>query len=320
MGYIIQKLFLLLCLILLLPVSASASFKGLHPPMEIEPELVAPPPPIELVYVKGGCYKMGDTFGDGDKDERPVHTVCMDDFYIGMYEVTQFEWFLVMGDNPSKNKSLSPIPSLDELKADPRYDDLTESDKGKFMRRYDIAKYFNGCTTCPVENVSWDDVQEFISKLNNKSGKNYRLPTEAEWEYAARSGGKKEKFAGFSDESQLYLYANFCDSNCVLDHKTKNQNDSYKETSPVGTYRSNGLGLYDMSGNVQEWMNDYYGEDYYEKSPKDNPKGPSRGKERAVRGGCWLNSPESAITYNRGRLEPPSRFGNLGFRLALSPK
>ena len=159
MGWEIKKLFLLFCLILLLPVSVYASFKGLHPPMEIEPELLGPPIEV-MVFVNGGCFDMGDTFGDGEADEQPVHNVCVDDFYMGKYEVTQKEWVSVMGDNPSK---------------------------------------FKGCDTCPVETVSWDDVQEYIRKLNSKRGQRYRLPTEAEWEYAARSGGRREKFAGFSD-------------------------------------------------------------------------------------------------------------------------
>ena len=286
MGWEIKKLFLLFCLILLLPVSdipasASAAFKGLHPPMEIEPELLGPPE--GMVFVKGGCYEMGDTFGDGIGNERPVHTVCVDDFYMGKYEVTQEEWVAVMGNNPS---------------------------------------HFKGCDKCPVESVSWDDVQVFISKLNSKTGKNYRLPTEAEWEYAASSGGKKEKFAGFSDESQLYLYANFCGSNCTPTWKTKttttNHNDRYENTSPVGTYKPNGLGLYDMSGNVSEWVSDWYDWSYYRISPKDNPVGPSSGQYRVGRGGSWNFGPEAVRVAIRVIETSTHRSANsVGFRLVF---
>jgi len=117
---------------------------------------------IELVFVKGGCYDMGNTFGDGDANEKPVHEVCVSDFSIGKYEVTQGQWKAIMGNNPSN---------------------------------------FLSCgAACPAEGVSWDDIQGFIQKLNSRTGKSYRLPTEAEWEYAARGGGKKDKYAGTSKE------------------------------------------------------------------------------------------------------------------------
>jgi formylglycine-generating enzyme required for sulfatase activity len=120
---------------------------------------------MEFVLVKGGCYQMGDTFGDGYENEKPVHEVCLDDFYIGKFKVTQGQWKNVLGNNPS---------------------------------------HFKNCgNNCPVENVSWNDAQEFVRILNRRTGKTYRLLTEAEWEYAARSGGKREKWAGTSSESEL---------------------------------------------------------------------------------------------------------------------
>ena len=189
---------------------------------------------------------MGDTFGVGRSDEKPVHEVCVDDFYMGEHEVTQEEWKEVTGNNPSRFKNCG--------------DD------------------------CPVESVSWNEVQHYIRKLNNKTGLNYRLPTEAEWEYAAREGGRRIKFAGFSDEGDSSKYANFCDSNCDFGHKTGSQNDGYKNTSPVKSFKPNSLGLYDMTGNVYEWVSDWYGKDYYRNSPKDNPKGPGSGKYRVLRG------------------------------------
>jgi len=120
---------------------------------------------MEFVFVKGGCFDMGDNFGDGFSDENPVHEVCVDDFYIGKYEVTQGQWEEVMGNNPSK---------------------------------------FQHGKNYPVENVSWNDVQGFIKKLNNKTDKSYRLLTEAEWEYVARSVGKREKWAGTSAPSHKF--------------------------------------------------------------------------------------------------------------------
>ena len=234
---------------------------------------------MEFVKVKGGCYKMGQS--DEEKteliravgneiynmyfnDERPVHTVCVDDFYIGKYEVTQGQWKKITGNNPS---------------------------------------YFSSCgDNCPVESVSWDDVQEFIRELNNQTGKNFRLPTEAEWEYAAKSGGKNGKYAGGNDIDTVAWYSN----------------NSGKITHPVGQKQSNGLGIYDMSGNVWEWVNDWYGEDYYVSSPTNNPQGPSLGSERALRGGSCGYSMNSARAANRYKYKSNKIYNNFGFRLALS--
>jgi len=223
---------------------------------------------MSFVFVKGGCYQMGDTFGGGDGDEKPVHEVCVDDFYIGKYEVTQGQWQRIMGSNPS---------------------------------------HFSSCgDNCPVENVSWRDVQEFIRKLNNQSGKRYRLPTEAEWEYAARSGGKREKWSGTSDGSSLGDYA-WYDAN------------SGGQTHPVGQKRPNGLGLHDMSGNVWEWCQDWYGRNYYSSSGRDNPGGPSSGSHRVIRGGSWNSDAADARAAFRNRYIPVIRDSFLGFRLALPP-
>lgn len=219
---------------------------------------------MEFLLIKGGCFDMGDNFGDGSGDENPEHEVCLDDFYIGKYEITQGQWEEVMGDNPSK------------------------SQKGR---------------SHPVENVSWNDIQKFIKKLNEKTGRNYRLPTEAEWEYAARSGGKSEKFAGTSDKSELGRYAWYSDN-------------SDSRTHPVGQKESNGLGLYDMSGNVYEWVWDNYDEEYYERSRKDNPKGLLSGKYKVLRGGSWYVKLKNVRSADRFRLIPYYKSSNFGFRLA----
>lgn len=220
---------------------------------------------MEFVFVKGGCYLMGDTFGDGDTDEKPVHEVCVDDFWIGKYPVTQRQWLSMMGNNPSNFK------------------------KGD---------------NYPVEYVSYDDTQDFLKKLNSKTSKNYRLPTEAEWEYAARSGGKKERWAGTSSESELGDYAWYND----------NSGDS---TNPVGQKMPNGLGVYDMSGNVLEWCSDRYGNQYYVSSPNANPQGPTFGANRVFRGGSWYGEPRNVRVANRGGESRRYRFVNLGFRLVL---
>ncbi len=222
---------------------------------------------IELVYVKGGCYKMGDTFGDGFSNESLVHKVCVDSFFIGKYEVTHLQWENVMGWNPSK---------------------------------------FKNCDNCPVENVSWNDIQEFINKLNQKTGKSYRLPTEAEWEYAARSGGEREKWSGVSSESSLSQYAWYKDN-------------SRKNTHPIGKKSPNGVGIYDMTGNVCEWCQDIYGADSYKKHQLDNPIYLDRGSYRVVRGGSWFCKPKRMRTSSRDRHNQNHKSGDLGFRIAMTP-
>jgi len=218
---------------------------------------------MEFVPVKGGCYLMGDIFGDGEPDEKPVHEVCLDDFYLGMYVVTQGQWKAIMGINPCT---------------------------------------YNYGEDHPVEQVTWNDVQIFIRKLNQRAKEKYRLPTEAEWEYAARSGGKLEKWAGTSNISKLERYAWY-------------NNNSGGWTQPVGQKIPNGLGLYDMNGNVWEWVQDAYQDDAYLKHFRMNPVIES-GKDRILRGGSWLDDAGSLRSTTRYRFNPDFHYRNLGFRLA----
>jgi sulfatase modifying factor 1 len=247
----------------------SICFAVSEPPARADDVPVGPPEPIrlmEMVLVKGGCYDMGDTFGEGASNEKPVHHVCVKDFYLGKYPVTQMQWTSNMAINPS----LEPECGM----------------------------------TCPVENVSWNDVQEFIKKLRERTGKPYRLPTEAEWEYAARSGGKDEKWAGTSDEKELGNYA-------------WHYNNSHFQSHPVGQKNPNGLGLYDMSGNVWEWMSDWYNGEYYANSPTDEPQGPETGRTRVLRGGYWGDLSIWLRTARRIGLDPDAKAAGYGVRLVL---
>jgi len=219
---------------------------------------------VEFILVKGGCYKMGSDAGADD--ETPVHEVCVSDFYLGKYELTQGQWEKVMKKNPSH---------YDKCGAD-----------------------------CPVESISWDESQMFLKKLSSLSKKMYRLPTEAEWEFAARSGGRDEKFAGIDDENVLGEFAWF----------DKNSNMT---VHPVGKKKSNGLGFYDMTGNVDEWCQDRYDEAYYKNSPKKNPTGPGAGAERASRGGGYDTTAWRARVAHRSKFDTGSRERNIGLRLLL---
>ena len=212
-------------------------------------------------------YIKGGTFNmgsnNGESDEKPVHRVTLSDFYICKYEVTQKQWKAVMGSNPSKLKG----------------DNLT------------------------VEIVSWNNIQEFLRKLNAKTGGNFRLPTEAEWEYAARGGSRSAhyKYAGSNNAGDVAWYSG----------------NSGRKTHAVGQKRANELGLYDMSGNVWEWCSDWYDSNYYTNSSSNNPKGPSSGSFRVLRGGSWYYEQDDVRTANRSYNIPGSRFfGNGGFRLA----
>ncbi|MDD2365516.1 MAG: SUMF1/EgtB/PvdO family nonheme iron enzyme [Desulfuromonadaceae bacterium] len=214
-----------------------------------------------FVRIPGGCFRMGDLFGGGGKVEKPVHEVCLSRFAIGVREVTQGQWKRIMGINNSKFKNCG--------------DD------------------------CPVEGVSWYDSQEFIGKLNQLTGKNYRLPTEAEWEYAARSGGRMEKFSGGDKLDILGWY----------------RGNSDKMTHSGGKMMANGLGIFDMSGNVWEWVGDFYGE--YSKGKQLDPTGPLEGSARVSRGGSWGSDSTALRTTNRIGSSPDNRHNVQGFRLAL---
>ena len=225
-------------------------------------------PTIELVYVQGGEFQMGCTdspHSDCSRAEFPSHTVRVDGFYMAKYEVTQALWMAVMGGkNPSKVIG-------DSL---------------------------------PVTRVSWYDAQEFIAKLNDLTGKKYRLPTEAEWEYAAR-GGRLSQHYRFSGSNKLEEVA-WCKKN------------SGKVPHAVGTKQPNELGIYDMSGNVYEWC--YDGFDFYEFSYStvlENPKGYEGADTRVYRGGCMTSFWDVCRVSARFPSIPNYKFNYVGFRLAL---
>ena len=219
---------------------------------------------FEMVYVPGGTFTMGATAEQGseaDCDEKPTHSVTLSGYYIGKYEVTQAQWKAIMGKNPSDFKG----------------DNL------------------------PVDNVSWNDCQVFIRKLNQLTGEKFSLPTEAQWEYATR-GGKSggTKYSGCDNIGNVAWYLDNADS----------------KTHPVGTKSPNDLGIYDMSGNVWEWCQDLYGDySYYSQT---NPTGPGSGSGRVGRGGSWLSGARGCRVLIRVYWTPDYRDGHIGFRLCLS--
>ena len=219
---------------------------------------------FEMVRVEGGTFTMGATAEQGSDvydDEKPTHQVTLPSYYIGKTEVTQALWQAVMGSNPS---------------------------------------HFKG-SNLPVEEVSWEDCKTFIRKLNALTGKNFRMPTEAEWEFAARGGNKSRgyKYSGSNTLSDVAWYTD----------------NSSSTTHPVATKASNELGIYDMSGNVWEWCSDWYGS--YSSSSQYNPTGPNSGSGRVLRGGSWDGHARYCrVSFRDGSL-PTRRDYYLGLRLAL---
>ena len=221
---------------------------------------------VRAVYVPGGVFSMGDSTALGAFDERPAHRVEVSAFCLGQYEVTQAEWEREMGGNPS------------------------------FFKGPDL----------PVENVSWQDAMRFLQRLSERHGRRYRLPTEAEWEYAARGGGGKGEgstWAGASQESELPRFAWYLRT-------------SGGKTRAVGQKAPNRLGLYDMTGNVWEWCADWYADAYYASSPPKDPAGPDSGRSRVMRGGSWAEAAKHVRASNRDSAKETYRHYTLGLRVA----
>ena len=234
--------------------------------LKTEPEKASDPLEGAFVLVKGGSFTMGclpERDGTCESYET-AYQVALSDYYMGETEVTQAQWRAVTGNNPSR---------------------------------------FSGCDQCPVEQVSWEDVQEFIYTLNQKSGKRYRLPSEAEWEYAAR-GGNQSKNSTYAGGPYVGVVA-WYDGN------------SEKKTHPVKAKVANELGLYDMSGNVWEWCQDWLAK--YPDSRQTNPTGPASGSFRVLRGGSWFSVPTYFRVALRFKLTPDNRNHSIGFRLARTP-
>ena len=220
---------------------------------------------FNIVRVDGGTFTMGATPEQGSKvgsDEKPVHQVTLSTYSIGETEVTQALWQAVMGNNPSKYKG----------------------------------------STNPVDGVSWDDCQSFIQKLNELTGRRFRLPTEAEWEFAARGGNK----------SRGYMYSG---SNNIDDVAWYIDNSSSMKTKAVKSKQSNELGLYDISGNVFEWCQDWYGS--YINGAQTNPTGSASGSEHVLRGGAFPVPETFCRLSSRFHNKPTSRSNTMGLRLAL---
>lgn len=246
----------------------------------------------EFLPVRAGCFLMGNGFGDGYFIEMPVHEVCVSSFMIDKFPVTRGAFKKFIEDSGYR----------------------TEAEQGAGCYVYDGSTWKNDVSASwrspgfvqeedhPVVCVSWNDSVAYAQWLSDTTKRTYRLPREAEWEYAARSGGKFERYAGGDAIETVAWYSG----------------NSGHRTHPVGQKKANGIGIYDMSGNVWQWTSDWYDKNYYRESPRNNPKGPLSGTKRIFRGGSWFYDPRGARTTYRDFHLPGYSSSHVGFRL-LSP-
>jgi formylglycine-generating enzyme required for sulfatase activity len=272
--------------------------------------------PGEMVFVEGGCFEMGDPFEqkhalDGDPDEKPVHEVCLDDYYIGRYEVTVGEF--------------REFVEATGYRTDPEKDGLGcftfEPSTRWVLERVTWDDHtFDQGEDHPVVCVSWNDAAAFAGWKSEREGKVYRLPTEAEWEYAAKSRGEVNHRYPWGDGEPS---GNFGDVNLRRAYPDwpwrvwEEYDDGYLHTAPVGSFAPNRLGVYDISGNVWEWVDDWYNGGFYGHSPVRNPRAPRTDNTKIRRGGGWSDDMRHTRIVNRSRNVPLVGRFDLGFRLVM---
>lgn len=263
-----------------------------------------------MLYVQGGCFQMGDIFNEGLLREKPVHEVCVDDFFMGKYEVTVGEFRRFVLDTGYTTEA-------------ERQDGCHGWTDNREIKKKDYTWQNPGFPQTdrdPVVCTTWNDAIAYITWLNDTLGRSYRLPTEAEWEYAARSGGKEYRYDWGNGEPSGNIADRTAMRILLGIREWKGYDDGYAFTSPVGSFRPNELGLHDMSGNVYEWASDWLSHEYYKKSPRHNPSGPEGGTAKVLRGGSWNPLPDPVWTTSRRGQVPAGRGAWMGFRLAHSAR
>jgi len=259
----------------------------------VEQPVLSPPEPgdsllepltrMDFIRLPAGCFAMGSPKKEKGRysNEAPPHPVCVDAFWMGKYEVTLAQWVKIRGKKPRRSQ---------------------------------------GSENHPAVPVTWEETQDFISRLNKKTGQVFRLPTEAEWEYAARAGTTAARYWGDDISCDKAMYGNDANEKSCIDY-VQQQEITVGGAAPVGSYPPNQFGLHDMLGNVREWCADWYGEEYYFSSPKNNPAGPSQSSvdppARVLRGGSWLDGSRIIRAAVRQWLAPGKRYYDTGFRLVL---
>jgi len=268
---------------------------------------------MEMVYVQGGTFTMGCT-PDGDSDcgnnEKPRHSVTLSDFYMGKTEITNAQYCAFLNEKGNQTEGGAEWINLSGS---------WEGEKCRISKSGSSFYVQSGYDNYPVIYVSWYGAKAFCDWVSSKTGKTYRLPTEAQWEYAARSKGKDYKYAWGNGNPTKSKGGNIGDETAKSKFSSwtvwSGYTDGYVYTAPVNSFGVNDIGLADMTGNVWEWCSDWYDGEYYKKSPSNNPENKTSASHRVLRGGSWDDTPQDVRCSSRNSLSPGNRDCSIGFRL-----
>ncbi len=268
------------------------------------------PVPAGMVLIPEGTFQMGSPDGEGDNDEHPQHAVTLKAFYLDTHEVTNRQFQQFVQANNYQTKAGKDGKARGYIQGE-----WKEISGASWLKpEGEQSVFVSGRESHPVVSISWNDANAYCTGLGK------RLPTEAEWEYAARADSTTFYWWGKKIPRSSNLVANLADKAAKekfrWSYAIDSYDDGYARTAPVGSFQANPWGLYDMSGNVWEWVADWYAENYYQTSPRKNPKGPSSGDYRALRGGSWSSQPVGLRSADRGRNGPTYRVANIGVRCA----
>ena len=267
--------------------------------------------PAGMALIPEGTFQMGSPDGEGEKDEHPQHHVSVKAFYLDMHEVTnrQFQQFVQTSNyrTMAEQEGKAWVYSSQE-----EWKEIAGASWQKPEGEQSV--FASGRELHPVVSISWEDAKAYCVGVGK------RLPTEAEWEYAARAGTTTSYWWGDELPRSSNQVANLADKSAKeefgINWTIDTYVDGFAHTAPVGSFQANPWGLYDMAGNVWEWVVDWYAEDYYQASPKKNPQGPSSGEFKVLRGGSWNQNPRNLRSAYRGRSDPAGRSAYLGVRCA----
>ncbi len=274
-----------------------------------------PAPAFEVpvtVFVQGGTFRMGSE--DGDSDEKPVHSVTVSSFNMGKFEITVAQFKAFVDDAGYNGKTDAETDGGSYVWTGSKWDK-----KAGINWRHDEEGATRTNLNYPVVHVSWNDATAYCQWLSRKTGKNYRLPTEAEWEYAAGNGTKHTKYSWGNSDPSSSKGGNVADETAKSKFPSwttfSGYSDGYVYAAPIGSFTANDFGIYDMTGNVWEWCGDWKGE--YSSSSQKDPTGAVSGSYRVFRGGCWFNAPQFCRVAYRDNSAPTNRSNYIGFRVVL---